>query len=917
MSEGGRQCERAMIDVMIITYNEALNLPHCLEALQGWTNKVFVVDSGSTDGTQEIAKRFGSEVVRHDWEGYARQKNWGLDTLPFESPWTLIVDADEVITEKLRRRLVQIASKPVDEVPEDGFFVNRLTYFLSKPIRHCGYFPSWNLRFFKRGTGRYEDREVHEHVIMDDLVGYIEEPMIHDDRRGLEHYFAKHNRYSTLEARALFNAMHGRLTRLGATLTAQMRRHRWLKQHISPYLPLASLWRFLYMYVLRLGFLDGLAGLAFCGFISMYERMVVLKLKELRRQAKSGELVPSVAPAAAQGLAVPEGAEPVTPTGFLTAKSPQDTRILGVCAFHGDAAAAGLVNGRVVTCVEEERFTRIKHWAGFPRQAIRHCIEEIAEGDLANVTAVAIARMPRAHFGRKVLVTLLHPRLLPHARNRLRAISRINTLDRMVSDTCAVNPKRVPRLYWVEHHLSHIASSFLCSPFEEAMCLTVDGFGDFVSTMRAVGRGNRIDVIDRVFYPHSLGLFYTAITQYLGFPKYGDEYKMMGLAAYGEPTFAEKLAQLVPALDDGRFKLNQKYFRMVREGVDMTWDDGEPDLGPVFNEALVKLLGQRPRGKDQELTQFHHDLAASAQAVYEQRFFALVRSLQRMTGLKKLALAGGCALNSLANGRLLEQSDLEEIFIQPAAGDSGTSLGAALFVHHSIMGHPRQFVMEHSNWGPRFEASDRRAAIAAGIPESGGRDGTWGEVIVETIQDDDLLCDQIAAALDRGEVVGWYQGRCEWGPRALGNRSILADPRRADMRDLLNLKIKRRESFRPFAPSILQERVGDWFTINYPDPFMLKVYPIKPQKRSQIPAVTHVDGTGRLQTVSKASNPRYYKLISAFEKRTGVPMVLNTSFNENEPIVNTPAEALDCFLRTKMDCLVLEDVVIRRTQSNG
>lgn len=908
-----------MIDVMVITYNESLNLPHCLHALQGWTHKVFVVDSGSTDGTQEIARSFEAELIEHPWEGYARQKNWALANLPFESPWILIVDADEVITPELHSRMQAIASKPSEQVTENGFFINRMTIFMGKRIRHCGFFPSWNMRFFKRGKGMYEDRVVHEHIIIDEPVGYIKEPMLHHDRRGLELYFAKHNRYSTLEARARFQARMVDSHREKAQLAPDTRRHRRLK-YLAQRLPLPGLWRFLYMFLIRLGFLDGRIGFKFCWFIAVYESMVAMKLQELRRHAQGGQPEDNPKTAPSSGLAIAEGYEPLVPpkTGLSHGRSAGPfriaghTRIIGMSVYHGDAAAAGVDDGQFVTGVEEERFTRIKHWAGYPRCAIQHCLQEMTGGDLVDVTALAVARMPRAHFSRKVLLTLRHPLLVPHAAERIRAISKVNTLEQTIAQACGVGPNRVPMLYRVEHHMSHLASTFFCSPFEEAMCLTVDGFGDFTSTMRAIGRGNRIEPIDRVFYPHSLGLFYTAITQYMGFPNYGDEYKMMGLAAYGEPNFVEKLAQLVPPIGDGQFRLDQKYFRLLRKGVDMTWEEGEPYIGPVYTSALETLLGQPARQKDEELTQFHRDVAASAQKVYEQRFFALVRSLQQMTGMKNLALAGGCALNSLANGRLLEQTDLDEVFIQPASGDSGTALGAALYVHHAIMGNPRDFVMLHSCWGPQFQAADLRAAIAAGIPDSAGRDGAFGEFVIETIDDEDRMCDRIAAALERGEVVGWYQGRSEWGPRALGNRSILADPRRDDMRDLLNIKIKRRESFRPFAPSILEERVGEWFTISYPDPFMLKVYPIKPDKRPLIPAVTHVDGTGRLQTVSKSAMPLYYKLISAFEKRTGVPIVLNTSFNENEPIVNTPTEALDCFLRTKMDCLVLHNVIIRR-----
>jgi carbamoyltransferase len=584
------------------------------------------------------------------------------------------------------------------------------------------------------------------------------------------------------------------------------------------------------------------------------------------------------------------------------------SRILGLSAFHADASAAAVVDGRFVAGVEEERFRRIKHWAGFPELALRFCLAE-AGGSMAEIDALAVSRQPRAYLVRKALLALSHPRSLRRAASRARNLSQIASLEERIT---ALFGSAAPRVHPVEHHMAHLASAFFCSPFEEAMCLSVDGFGDFVSTMLAVGRGNEIQVLDRVRFPHSLGQLYTAVTQYLGFPGFGDEYKVMGLAAYGEPSCAARIRQMVPARSDGTFRLDLRYFRHLSEGVDMTWDGGAPVLGPLFTPALKELLGPA-RHPQAELEQRHKDVAASLQLVYEERFFALVRALQKRTGLARLALAGGCAMNSLANGKLFAATNVCDVYVQAAAGDAGTALGAALWVHHGELGAPRNgFVMEHCSWGPEYGADEIRRALAAGIPQSQGNDGLWGEINIETIPDLDRLAAETAAALAGGEVVGWYQGRSEWGPRALGNRSILADPRRGDMKELLNRKIKRRESFRPFAPSILEERTGDWFTIDYPDPFMVKVYPIRPEKRAQVPAVTHADGTGRLQTVSQRANPRYWALIRAFEEKTGVPMVLNTSFNENEPIVNTPAEALDCFLRTRMDRLVLGSVVLTR-----
>jgi len=588
------------------------------------------------------------------------------------------------------------------------------------------------------------------------------------------------------------------------------------------------------------------------------------------------------------------------------------SRLLGLSVYHADSSAAAVEGGRFVAGVEEERFRRVKHWAGFPERALRWCASEVAGEELASIEAVAVARDPRAYLGRKLVLALTNPRSLRRAAGRAQNLRQVAALGEKVAATLGVAPRVIP----VEHHLAHLASAFFCSPFEEAACLSVDGFGDFVSTMVAHGKGNRIEVLDRVCYPHSLGVFYTAMTQYLGFPGFGDEYKVMGLAAYGEPRFADEVRRLVPARGDGAFALDLGYFRHLAEGVEMTWEEGSPTLGPLFTPRLEKLLGP-PRDPKSELTQREMDLAASMQAVYEERFFALVRKTLTATCSKRLALAGGCALNSLANGKLFEQTGVEELFIQAAAGDAGTSLGAALWAHHAVLGRSRDgFVMEHSAWGPEFDEAAIRRAIAAAIPGSEGRDGRYtvegGEVDIRTAPDEESLVRETARAIAAGEVVGWFQGRSEWGPRALGNRSILADPRRADMKEILNLKIKRRESFRPFAPSVLEERTADWFTESYPDPFMLKVYPIRPEKRAEVPAVTHVDGTGRLQTVSERSNPRYHRLIRAFEAETGVPMVLNTSFNENEPIVNRPEEALDCFLRTRMDRLVMSVTCLSR-----
>jgi len=590
------------------------------------------------------------------------------------------------------------------------------------------------------------------------------------------------------------------------------------------------------------------------------------------------------------------------------------SRILGLSVYHADAAVAAVRDGELVAAVEEERFRRVKHWAGFPSEALRWCAGELGAGESGELDAVAVARQPRAYLGRKLALALAHPRSLARAAGRARNLGQVAALGDRVAST--LGGARPPRVVPVEHHVAHLASAFFCSPFEEAACLSVDGFGDFLSVMIGRGRGSTIEVLDRVAYPHSLGVFYTAMTQYLGFPGFGDEYKVMGLAAYGEPRFAAEVAQLVPARGDGTFALDLRYFRHLAEGVEMTWEEGSPSLGPLFTPELEALLG-KSRHRQDALEQRHMDLAASMQSVFEERYFALVRRALALAGSKRLALAGGCALNSLANGKLFDATGVEEVFIQAAAGDAGTALGAALWAHHAVLGRPRAgWVMEHAAWGPAHGEAAVRRALAERVSGSDGRDGRYeldGETLaIATAPDEETLCRETAAAIAAGEVVGWYQGRAEWGPRALGHRSILADPRRADMQQVLNLKIKRRESFRPFAPSVLEERTAEWFTRSNPDPFMLKVYPIRPEKRPLVPAVTHADGTGRLQTVSERTDPLYYRLIRELDRATGVPMVLNTSFNENEPIVNTPTEALDCFLRTKMDRLAMGQIALVR-----
>jgi carbamoyltransferase len=568
--------------------------------------------------------------------------------------------------------------------------------------------------------------------------------------------------------------------------------------------------------------------------------------------------------------------------------------VLGINAYHADVSAALLRDGVLVAAVEEERFRRIKHYAGFPTMAIRSVLAEAGIRG-ADVDHVAISRSPRAHIARKALFALTHRPNLDLIRDRLRNRRKVTDVRVPLADALDAVP---PKLHFVEHHPAHLASAFFVSPFEDAACCAVDGFGDFVSTSMAIGRGNRFDVLRHVFFPHSLGMMYTAVTQYLGFPSFGDEFKVMGLAPYGKPTAVAEIRKLVRLTDGGRFELDLRYFRHWSDGVAMEWDNGYPTLGSVFTSDVESLLGPS-RKSDEPLTPRHEDVAHSLQVVYEECFTHVLEGLWDLTHTPRLCLAGGCAMNSVANGKIRQRTPFREVYIQPASSDNGTALGAAYYVWNQVLGRERAFVMDHGYWGPAHD----EASVLAKLD---------GACTIERFATPDAVAQATARLIADGNVVGWYQGRMEWGARALGNRSIVADPRRADIRELINVKIKFREKFRPFAPSVAEEAIDEWFEGAVPDPFMIQVYPVRPDKRALIPAVTHVDGSGRLQTVSARTNPAYYRLIKAFEALTGVPIVLNTSFNENEPIVETPAQALDCFLRTKMDAIVLNTTLVRR-----
>ena len=577
--------------------------------------------------------------------------------------------------------------------------------------------------------------------------------------------------------------------------------------------------------------------------------------------------------------------------------------ILGINAFHGDSSACLIRDGELVNAAEEERFRRIKHWAGFPSEAIKWCLQD-AGITLADVGHIAINQDSSANIGKKIAYTLLKRPDLSLVLDRIRNKRERDGIDVHLAKAFP-NDSFNGKMHAVEHHVAHLSSAFHVSPFSEAVVVSVDGFGDFASAAWGYGRGTEITVDDRVYFPHSLGIFYQALTQYLGFPNYGDEYKVMGLAPYGEPRFLDEMRKVVELLDDGSFRLNLAYFRHAREKIEYEWENGSPSVGTLFAPTLESLLGPARRS-DQPLEQMHKDIARSIQAMYEEAFFHLLNALHRKHGGAAVCIAGGCGMNSVANGKITIRTPFTEVYVQSAAGDAGGAIGAAFSVWHAL-GGARGRVMDHAYLGPGYDD----AAITSLLAEQANQIQAAGCTV--TRQDDESrLCEVAASAIADGKVVGWFQGRMEWGPRALGNRSILGDPRRADMKDILNLKIKRRESFRPFAPSILREAVPAWFELDGDVPFMMQVYPIRAEKRAEIPAVTHVDGSGRLQTVERTTNPRYYRLIDAFRALTGVPMVLNTSFNENEPVVCKPEEALDCFLRTKMDVLVIGDWIVQR-----
>ncbi|OGW82042.1 MAG: hypothetical protein A3G33_04660 [Omnitrophica bacterium RIFCSPLOWO2_12_FULL_44_17] len=574
--------------------------------------------------------------------------------------------------------------------------------------------------------------------------------------------------------------------------------------------------------------------------------------------------------------------------------------ILGVNIFHGDAAAVLLKDGKLIAAAEEERFTRIKHYAGFPTYAIRYCLRE-ANIDFNDIDYLAISRDPSAHLASRIWFNLkkaIQNQSLSWATDRLRQVVRLSNIAGLIRKSFNLKSIKA-KIHYVEHHLAHVASAFYASGFSEAAVMSIDAFGDFVSTKWGIGSKGKIHIQGEVTYPDSLGIVYTALTQFLGFPNYGDEYKVMALASYGKPVYEKEFQTILKLKANGRFSIGLDCFRHHSEGIEMEWEDGAPELGRIYSDKLIDLLG-KPRNPEDPIERRHQDIAASLQFSVENAVYHLLNHLHKKTGMTKLCLAGGVAFNSVANGKICKRTPFCEIFIQPAAGDAGTALGAALYTSHELLHAHQGWRMDHAYWGAKYSARDIQVYLA----ENG--------IEFRQLNDEELL-PWLAGELAGGKMIGWFQGRMEWGPRALGNRSILIDPRNEVLKDELNRRIKKRETFRPFAPAVLQERANEFFEMDvWGSPFMLEVYPVRKQMREKIPAVTHIDGTARVQTVNHYQNPRFYDLIKKFGEKTGIPVLLNTSFNENEPIVENPGQAIACFKRNALDILILEDCVIEK-----
>lgn len=569
--------------------------------------------------------------------------------------------------------------------------------------------------------------------------------------------------------------------------------------------------------------------------------------------------------------------------------------VLGLNCFHADAAAALVRDGHVVAAVEEERFNRIKHSAGFPLEAIRYCLHQ-GGLNLTALDAVAVGMKPIDHVQDEVLQILSgRPNYSRHIQKRLDAVARFRDVRGILAREFGLPADEVPTIEEVPHHLAHVASAYFPSGEEEAALLSIDGFGDFCSTLLARGRGDRIDVLETVRFPHSLGILYTMVTQFLGFSRYGDEGKVMGLAALGEAVYVDRLRQIVTLEPNGLFALDPSYFTHPVYGVDMIWEDRVPHVEDTFSERMIDVFG-RPRHRYAEVTVRDRDLAASVQTLLEEAVLHVAKRLRSLVpDVPALAYAGGVALNCVANAALERSGLFERTYVPSAPSDAGTAVGAALVACRRLAPGRAAPPLRTAQLGPSFTRPEvERALDACGL----------------RYRRSDRIHQEVAELVAAGKVVGWFRGRLEFGPRALGGRSILADPRRADMREILNTRVKYREAFRPFAASVLAEHQASWFDAPWASTFMTYALPVRAERREEIPAVVHADGTCRVQTIDREANPDLHRVVEAFHQATGVPLLLNTSFNENEPIVCTPTDALDCFASSKMDALALEDYLV-------
>jgi carbamoyltransferase len=575
--------------------------------------------------------------------------------------------------------------------------------------------------------------------------------------------------------------------------------------------------------------------------------------------------------------------------------------ILGLNMFHADASAAIVEDGKVLFAIAEERLNRRKHFGGFPALAIKACLDSVG-AKVTDLDHVAVGQDSDANLVGKARYALANPtKILNFIRLRQRKRSMRN-VRMLLGNALEVDPQNLRfQEHHIEHHIAHIASAYYCSPWEKAAGFSYDGSGDFVSTMMARCEGNEIKVLERVFVPNSLGSFYAMICEFIGYGEYGDEGKVMGLAPYGNDTYSNEITKIVRSTNGG-FQLDLSYFKPLGSNQGMKiLPDGTVRLARHFSKRLEKRFGE-PRHPGTEIAQRDMHLAFALQGRFEEVLFDLLNHLYRRVPCEDIVMAGGCALNSVANGKIFDRTPFRRTYIQPAAGDEGLAIGAALHTYYSASKQSGRHELKNSYLGPEFSESQIESHLKRARLEY--RKFEREPLLAE-------VTDRIAA----GNVVGWFQGRMEWGPRALGNRSILAHPGLPGMKDVLNARIKQREWFRPFAPSILAEYQEEYFEHNHPSPFMLHVYKIRPEKREKLCAVNHVDNTGRLQTVTHEENPMYYDLIRAFQRRTGIPVLLNTSFNENEPIVCTPAEAIDCFQRTRMDMLAIGPFLIVKPEA--